>query len=394
MFTDDELTTLVTATPAPGLSFYLPTQTFGRETRQNPIMLKNLLAQVRRDLAARDLPDARIEALLGPATDLLDDYDFWQHQEEGLALFLSDDGMQAFKLPVAVEEQVIVGDAFHILPLLALRDDGAEYIVLAMTADGNRTFRATRFRMTAFDVADMPDSVEALDELPDYEGPLQSHGYGRPYSGGKSMPKTQVYGDSPEEWRKGRLVEYTRRTALALAAHLAARPADVVVIADAALGGHLASAEALQGHIVGQVEANPDTMDEAGLHDAAATVMQGIRDKDDAAAYDRLDAVAGREDKTLCTDPVALSEATETGMVDLLFLPTAAARAVQTTDPTWTNDSAASSPMMPDPAMPDAATRDKFNEWARLTLQNGGTVRIAPRDRLPKGALAAAILRY
>ena len=51
---------LIDAAPPIGISFSLPTQTDGRETRQNPIMLKNLLAAGRTQLESREVkgPDA------------------------------------------------------------------------------------------------------------------------------------------------------------------------------------------------------------------------------------------------------------------------------------------------------------------------------------------------
>jgi len=379
MFSRTDLTALIDATPATGVSMFLPTHTFGRETRQNPIILKNLLAQAREKLAARGLPDAGIEALLAPAVKLVEDFHYWQHQDQGLALFLSDDGMQAFQLPVTVDELVVVGPGFHIVPLLPLQEQDADFVILSLTADETRAFHASRFSITAMQVADMPASIEALDGLPDYEGTVQSGGYGRPNTGDRNMPKTQVYGDSPEEWRKGRLVEFARRIATALAARLARQPLPVVVIADAEISGHLKKADTLKSLIAGSVEANPATMDEAGLHAAALAVMQPIHDAAREAALDTLDKLSGRKDATVCTEPAGVVSAAQNGRVDQLFLSEDAA-------PAAVGDGSA--------AEAETEMRDLSDLAAHLTLRNGGGVRVVANDRLPDGVRMAAILRY
>ncbi len=371
MISRTDLTELIDATPAFGISFYLPTQTHGRETLQNPIMLKNLLAQARTQLGARGAgPDA--EALLAPVVSLIEDHDFWQHQDHGLALFVSEAGLQSFKLPMPVPDLAIVGSGFHIAPLLPLFEPDANFVILTMTADAAQVWRANRFKMTPASVAGLPASLESLDEEPDYEGNLQSHGYGRPNTGGREMAKTQVYGDSPEEWRKGRLVEYARRTGRALATHLARDPLRVVVVADAEIGGQILKDEALAPLIAGFAEINPAALDDAALHAAACAVIQPVHDKAKDAALAHLDAMIGRADGGYCTDPEKLIDVARDGRIDQLFLSEAA---------------------LVD-ADRDASARDMRDRAAKLALRNGGIVWSVAQERLPKGRMMGATLRY
>ncbi|MFN4128680.1 MAG: hypothetical protein ACK4GC_02515 [Paracoccaceae bacterium] len=385
MFSKIDLTTLIEAAPDVAVSLYLPTQTLGRETRQNPIMLKNLLAQAADALAERDMTAREVEAFLAPAAALVEDYDFWQHQDHGLALFLSDAGMQIHKLPIPVPELAVTGAGFHIAPLLPLQEQDAPFMILTMTAEAAKVWQATRFSLTAKEVADLPASIESLDEEADYEGPLQSHGFGRPNTGGQSMPKTQVYGDSPEEWRKGRLVEFARRAGLALAAYLARHPQKVVVVADAAVGGHVRNDVALTDLVAGFVEVNPATLSEDELLTTASAVMQPLHDNAVGAALERFDALLGRGDATGCIDPAALVSAAQDGRVDQLFLARDAVlrgtldpetKAVLVTDAEKTG------------------TLDLLDKAAQMALGNGGVVWLVAQDRLPEGTAMAAILRY
>jgi len=385
MFSKPDLTYLIEAAPAVGISFYLPTQTLGRETRQNPITLKNLLGQARDQLAALDVSEPEVETLLAPAAVLVEDHDFWQHQDHGLALFLSDAGMQSHKLPIPVPELVVTGPGYHIAPLLALQERDATFVILTLTADAARVWLATWFTMTSTKVTDLPASIESLDEASDYGGPLQSHGFGRPHTGGQSMPKTQVFGDSPEEWRKGRLVEYARRTAAALAAHLARDPLRIVVVADAEIGGHLLKEEALAPLIAGFARINPASLDERELHAAALAVMQPIHDKARDEALEHLDALVGRGEATACIDPVMLGTAAQDGRVDQLFV-SAYAVFGGALHPEARGTSAREADT------PEA--HDLIDQAAQMTLRNGGTVWVVTPDRLPGNVSLAATLRY
>jgi hypothetical protein len=385
MFSKADLTTLIEAAPRMAVSLYLPTQTHGRETRQNPIMLKNLLGQAAEALGEHALAARDSEALLEPATRLVEDYEFWQHQDLGLVIFLSDAGMQVYKLPIPVPERAVTGPGFHIAPLLPLQEQDAVFVILTMTAEAANVWQATRFSLTEIEVADLPRSLESLDEAPDYEGALQSHGFGRPNTGGQNMPKTQVYGDSPEEWRKGRLVEFTRRAGSALAAHLARDPKPVVVVADAAMGGHLRRDVALTPLVAGFVEVNPATQDAAALLAAATAVMQPRHDEAVDAAVAQLNTQLGRGDATACTAPEQIISAARAGRVDQLFLvPDAVLRG--------TLDSETGAVQV----MRDAkgGTLDLLDKSAQLSLVNGGVVWLVAQDRLPEGTAMAAILRY
>jgi len=379
MLSRTDLTTLIEATPKIAVSLYMPMETVGRETRQNPIRLKNLLKEARDELSVQDVSETEIDALLAPAVELIDDNDFWQYRSPGLALFLTDAGMQQIDLPEAVPEMASVSAGFHITPLVPFQEKDAVFVILSISAATVRVWQASRFEITAMKVPDMPASIEALDEEPDYEGNVQSHGYGRPYSGGKNMPKTQVYGDSPEEWRKGRLLEYARRIAMALSAHLARDPLSIVVVADAEIGGHVLQHQAIAPLIAGFVEINSDSLDEAGLLDVASEVMQPIRDETLDAAIEQVDAAIGRGDG--CIDPGELGIAAEGGRIDQLFLaePAAVAAGDDLDDTTLAAE---------------LVRRDARERVVQLTLRSGGKIWVVAPDRLPDGVSIAATLRY
>ncbi len=108
------------ASPTPGVSIFLPTDRRGREVRQGPIRLGNLIRAARELLLSGGMPAAEADGLLAPASGLLDDHDFWQYQDHGLAVFLDATGVGAFRVPLSFTEQVVAGPGFHIRPVLPL----------------------------------------------------------------------------------------------------------------------------------------------------------------------------------------------------------------------------------------------------------------------------------
>jgi hypothetical protein len=122
MFSRSDLDESAAMDARPAVSIYLPTHIAGREIRQDPIRLKNLLSSAADRLAAT-WRRPEIEDFLGPAESLVGDEEFWRHQQQGLAAFLAPGFNRIHKLPIPVPEESFLGDHFHIKTLLPLLED-------------------------------------------------------------------------------------------------------------------------------------------------------------------------------------------------------------------------------------------------------------------------------
>lgn len=153
----DDLRELTQAEP-PCVSLYLPTHRAGAETQQDPIRFKNLLREAEERLDADGDGDEAGE-VLEPARALLDDHPFWQHQSDGLAVFLAPGTRRLYRLPLGFEELVVVGERFHLAPLLPLLGGDGTFYVLALSQNRVRLFAATRHRVREVDLRDIPESL-------------------------------------------------------------------------------------------------------------------------------------------------------------------------------------------------------------------------------------------
>lgn len=161
----EELKILVEQAQHPCVSIYMPTVEAGAETRQNPIRFKNLIRRAEELLEEQGIDRSEALELLQPAMEL-DQTEFWQHQQAGLALFLTR-GFQRFcRLPLPVQELVVVADRFHLKPLLPLFTEDSEFFVLALSQKQVRFFQANRYGISPVEVKGMPQS---LDEALNYD---------------------------------------------------------------------------------------------------------------------------------------------------------------------------------------------------------------------------------
>src|SRR5699024_1298238 len=94
------------------VSIYLPTHKMGEEVQQDPIRLKNLLTEAEEQLKERELASQDIEKLLEGPRKLLDQPLFWQHNDKGLALFISNEDFDYYRIPHTFKERVMVGNHF------------------------------------------------------------------------------------------------------------------------------------------------------------------------------------------------------------------------------------------------------------------------------------------
>jgi hypothetical protein len=162
----DDLRPLLQTSGGPCVSIYLPTFRSGSETQQNPIRYKNLLRAAQERLEGWGLRPPEAEELLEPARRLVDDYPFWQHQSEGLAVYRSPDLFEAFRLPVSFHELAVVENRFHLKPLFPLLSGNGRFYVLALSQNRIRLISASRYEAEELELPGVPTSFrEAMGEL-------------------------------------------------------------------------------------------------------------------------------------------------------------------------------------------------------------------------------------
>src|SRR5665648_323857 len=161
ILTKVELETLMRKEQQWCVSIYLPTHRSGVETRQDPIRFKNLLGEAEKNLHALGISPLDLKNILEPANRLELDSPFWQHQSDGLAIFLSATSFRSFRLPLNFEKQVVVEDNFYIKPLLPLFTGDGHFYILALSQNEVRLLSGTRYSVSEVEIGQV---VGSLDE--------------------------------------------------------------------------------------------------------------------------------------------------------------------------------------------------------------------------------------
>jgi hypothetical protein len=175
LFNRERLRDLANTEADPCISLFMPTVRIESEQDQNPIRYKNLLKKARNDLRERGLRDDRIDELLAPARDRLDDPPFWRSTSDGLAVFITPEGADFYRLPLDFEELAVVNDSFHLTPLFPLIASNNRYYVLALSQNEVRLYQGTHYAISEVKTTDIPESITEALAFDDPERSLQDH---------------------------------------------------------------------------------------------------------------------------------------------------------------------------------------------------------------------------
>ena len=167
MISKSHLSELLQVSSGPCVSIFMPTHHSRPQTLQDPTRLKNLLRQVTQDLTAKALHAHEISNFLEPVNSLLGDQQFWQHQGDGLALFLSPQLFRFFRVPAEFQESAIVADRFQLKSILPLLTGDGRFYVLSLSQNHVHLFLATRDKIRERPLEGVPKSLkEALSSGP------------------------------------------------------------------------------------------------------------------------------------------------------------------------------------------------------------------------------------
>ncbi|CAO3373470.1 baeRF3 domain-containing protein [Azospirillum argentinense] len=391
MFCKHDLERLLTVDAAPAVSIFLPTHIAGRDIRQDVIRLRNLLAKAQDQLCEKHglrRPDA--EAFLKPASDLLEQGEFWRHMDRGLAIFLARGVSAIHRVPVELPEEVVVNARFTLRPLLPLLADDGTFMILAVTAGRARLFCATRHGIAEED-AGLPQGVAEIHAETNFESNLHSappaRHADRTDRGGVSMVKTHNFGEDPEGLRKAHLIEYLGRVAGRARDHLKPFRGPLVLVADEEVQGHLRKDAHLQGALDEGVVTNPDALDVEELHRRAYAVVRPMFESTRRTAVERFKALHGDRNTAERTTTRAedVMVAAREGRVGVLL--------VAGNEKVWGHFREDYHRAFPLHHETDGAI-DLVEEAATETLLRGGEVHVVTKEELPSGASTAAILRF
>ncbi|GGR68911.1 baeRF3 domain-containing protein [Streptomyces roseolus] len=121
--------------PYPAVSLVMPTHRREPDNAQDPVRLRNLLAEAEKNLTGDpDVPRERRLDILDQLSRAAAEVDL-AHAEDGLVIFAAQGEHQVWSLPRTVPERVVLADTFLTRNLVAARAAEQPYWALAVAAD-------------------------------------------------------------------------------------------------------------------------------------------------------------------------------------------------------------------------------------------------------------------
>lgn len=386
MIDRDKVTELGAPREGTCVSLYAPMHRAGAPTRENPIRFKNRIQEAERYLGEEGWDAKDIDELLAPAKQRLDDNDFWQHQETGLAMFLADGEFHEVLLPLEPPELTVIAPRFHLKPLLPIVTENQTFWVLVVSLNEVRLFRATRYGIEQVELPEeTATSMAEFDEYDDFEksGHFETMQKRGPTNQGDQAIHYGTGDADVEASRQERLLRFFRQLDNGVRDVIGGSEEPVLFIGVDYLFPIYREANKYPHLFEGNVEGNPDHWDPETVHERAWEVIGSHVDQGRIETLQRYKQLSGTGNTSDDVDEI-VTAAVES-RVETLIVGLDAQR--------WGVYDEANRSMK----LYEAFTKDSYDllDFAAIqTFNQGGTVYAIPSQNVPDGKDVVAIFRF
>jgi len=368
------------------VSIYMPTHRTGREAQQDPIRLKNLLGEAEKHLSAQGVGTRDVQEMLEPASKFLQDAYFWQHQSDGLAIFLSSDRVRRYRLPLNFEELVVVIDHFHIKPLLPLFTGDGQFYILALSQNDIRLLNGTRYSVSEVDIGQVGGSLAEAIPSVNQQISLQLHRSNS--TGGMPGSGSVIFhgqGGGSDESAKNELPRYFRLVSDGLTEFLQGDPVPLVLAGVEYLLPIYKEANTYPNLIDTIIKGNPDLLSADELHKSAWDIIGPLFQAAQEEAVAHYQQLTGQASERVADTLEKIVPAAYDGRVETLFVA-AGVQQLGVFNPV-TNEIELHDPI-------ESGDESLLDLAAVQTYLKGGIVYAVEPEKVPGGTNAAAVLRY
>lgn len=364
--TRSEILKLAAARCAPSVTIYVSTTPATQAAQADRTALKNLAKEALRQLEAAATTTRTLGPIAAAVAEIEDDDEFWAHQANSLAIFLTPDSVRTYRLPSKLENQVHVSDRFHLKPILRAVTFPHDGYVLAIGMGAVRLIEIS---------ADLPPHPVKVAGLP--KDMADAIGRRSHTSRKAQMSSGEVTSEN------ALLTRYARAVDEALRPVLSGQERPLIIAAAEPMASIFRSVSTYP-HTVGEsLGGSADHTADHVLASQARSVLDHLYAAD-IAALGELYAV--RENQGRATADVAQAARAATfGAIDTIIVDMDAVvpGTVDDEDGTVTFADA-----------PSAHTYGVVDEIVTRALKSGARVIAARKDDVPGKGVLAALLRY
>ncbi len=364
------------------VSIYMPTEKVGTTSRKDRIVFKNALNKAEELLKADGMRAQDARDLIAPARVFIDDYDFWQHQSDGLAVFLAPGNFKYFRVPLSFNEIVKVGKHFYIKPLLPMMTGDGKFYILALSQNEIRLLQGTQYNVSEVHLSDVPANLAEVLKYDTPENNLQFHTSGP--VGGRGERAAIFYGHgSREDVSKDNIHRYFQQIDKGLHEILRDEDAPLILAGVDYLLPIYSDVNKYPNLLDEDLKGNPETRSAEELHKSAWEIVQPYFKRTREQASSKYHELAGTG---YTSDNIReIVKAADEGRVDTLFISLGsevAGKFIHNQDAPEVHESL------------EPGDEDLLDVAATLVLGHSGKVYAIEPDEMPESRPAIAIYRY
>jgi hypothetical protein len=387
LITPGQVKALIADDSGKHISILMPAVRAGAEIQQNPTRFKNLVRAAEKYLKESGMTTKQVEAFLEPAWEQVNNEVFWKRQSDGLATFISDETFVSYRLPLNFEEQVILGEEFHIKPLLPIFSKNGRFYVLSLSQNQVRLLEGTRYSIDEIDLRDAPKSLAEALMWDDPEEELQ----GNPEAGapvGGREPNILFYGtgaDEANKINKENIKRFFQKLDKGLHEVLQGDNAPLILAGVQYLHPIFQEASHYPYLLKEGIYGNPEQWKDAVLHEKAWEVLEPHLQEEQQKAAELFRQQAGMESGRASNDISEIIPAAFNGRVGQLFIQDGVEQ--------WGSyDWETTEAVLQDEPSPE--NRDLYDLAAVQTFLNDGVIYLVEPHELPDEDPIAAVFRY
>lgn len=361
------------------VSIYMPAEKAGAETRKNPIRFKNLLREAEDKIEQKSGSTPELNDSIESAKAYIENYDFWQHQNYGLAFFINQDGVKYYRLPYSFEENIKVGDRFYLKPLLPILTNDSKFYLLALSQNQVRFFLGSHY---AINEINLPEDVpSSLAEALKYDDPEKQQQY-HSGDGGGTTPIYHGQGVGTTD-NKEEIKRFFHQINNALVAAFQQESTPLILAGVEFLLPIYQEVNSYNNLLEEGITGNPENESPDDLHSSAWSIIEPHLTAAKQSAMDKYYSLSGTGEATSQLESIVAGAAN--GQVDTLFVADDAqcfgkldrqTNKVEI-DPQATDDNI-----------------DLIDFAVTQTYLQSGNVYILEKSQMPESSKAIAILRY
>ena len=379
----NDIEELIIENDAPCISLYMPTgRKAGNNVKKMKIRMKNLIKKAEKELEKKwNLSSKETKNFLEELYNLLENRNFWFNQSLGLAVYISRDKFEYYRLPIHFREDINISQNFSIKQLLPEIFEDRKFYILAISKNNNRFFESTRDNIREIELENSPASIEDTLKYDDPEKTIQYHSNSRD---GSAIYHGQGAADEDNEED---FMRYLREIDEAVSHYLHNRKDPLVVMSVEEVFPLYKKANSVNNLLGQYIKGSPDKISKAKIQSKAWEVVKPHIENYKKKAVNKYKDALGT-DKT-STDFRDIVKNAFYGKLDSLFI-------VSNTEKRgfFDHETEEVHEIGEVKVGQKYKTDDLYNQAAVNTIINGGEVYILKREEMPVKGEIAAIYRY